>query len=123
MHFFKLQHGFDIYENHVFISKMILTFVVRAALYKLCFFFFFFTAFSPGQQNREEISFNCLVFGSMVFFVFLNSFWWFFFFVVSWGFFRREIILKHGRKNASDLFFRFIFYFSNFWFYANVSGS
>lgn len=38
MYFFKLQHGFDIYENHVFISRAILTFVVRTALYKLCFF-------------------------------------------------------------------------------------
>lgn len=39
MYFFKLQHVFDIYENHVFISRTILTFVVRTALYKLCFFF------------------------------------------------------------------------------------
>lgn len=53
MHFFKLQHGFDIYENHVFISKMILTFVVRAALYKLCFFFFSLPSHQDSKTERK----------------------------------------------------------------------
>lgn len=90
---------------------MILTFVVRAALYKLCFFFFFFSsfaAFSPGQQNRGEISFNCLGFVLVFFCVFYET---------------EKIFLKHGKENSSDLLFRFMFYFSNFWFYANVTGS
>lgn len=86
-------------------------------------FFFFSLPSHQDSKTERKLALTVWVLGRWFFLCFKILFGVFFFVAVSWGFFKREIILKHGRKNASDLFFRFIFYFSNFWFYANVSGS